>query len=363
MNNQVIIAPDFGSGCKNFDDLFEVPVIRIKHPQWFNYFSYLKLPVIPFIYCWYACNVQKHIKKMGYSKNTLLYVHGTLLGAILTTLNKIVNLKIPLIIIQDSGNSFNISKKESFVAYLSFILLQFFTPDKLIIVDDGMGVDKTKELCAKYRIPCETVYHSIDTDFFKPNDITREKKFTILSNHSLIKFKRVDLTILIFKKFLELTSYRNDVRLLIMGGGSELEKLLEIVKIEELGSYVEFVGEKSIKEVIDFINSSDVVVGTSLKSNLNLSIQEAMACEKVVAVFDSGEIEKLIKDMRNGIVVPADNLEKFAEKLENLYENPELRIELGKNARKTIVDERSWEIKIKKELDIYEKILSKNNKQ
>lgn len=361
VNNQVIIAPDFGCECKNFDDTFEVPVMRVKYPHWVEDFNYLKLPVSPIVIYGYARSVLKHIKKMNYDDKTLLYVHGTLLGAILTALNKVLNLKIPLIILQDSGNLFKISKRTKSSAYLSFFLLKYFTPNKLIVVDDGMGVDDTKKLCTKYDIPCESTYHSIDSFFFKPTNIRKEQKFTILSNHRLDNFKRVDLTILIFKKFLEHIGYRNDVRLLIMGGGPELEKLVELVKIKELENYIEFVGEKPIKGVVDSINNSDIIIGTSLISNLNLSIQEAMACEKAVVVFDSGEIEKLIKNMKNGILVPSNNLEKFAEKLKYLYENPEVVKVLGQNARKTIIEERSWETRVKKELKIYEEILSRKN--
>lgn len=361
LKNQVIIAPDFGNECKRFDDILEVPVMRVKYPRWLDYFEYLKLPVLPFILYGYAYRVLEEVKKMNCNENILLYVHGTQLGAVLNALNKIFHLKIPLVILQDSGNLFNISKRYTLLAYLSFNLLKVFNPQKLIIVDDGMGVDKTKRVCIKYGIPCEIICHSIDTELFKSTNIRSGQKFTILSNHRLDPFKRVDLTILVFKRFLERIGYRSDVKLLILGEGSESERLFELVRIEKLESYVEFVGEKSTNEVIDLINSSDVVVGTSLQSNLNLSIQEAMACQKAVVVFDSGEIKKLIKDMINGILIPPNDLEKFAEKLEQLYKNPELVHFLGQNAKKTIVEERSWETRVRKELNIYEEIYSKKN--
>jgi L-malate glycosyltransferase len=362
LKNQIIIAPDYGYDCRKFDDVFEVPVIRIKYSQLLNHFKHFKFPVLPLILCEYSYNVLKYIKKMNYNENTLLYVHGTVLGGIFVVLNRIVNLNILLIVLQDSGNIFNVSKKERLLAYFSYNLLRIFNPQKLIIVDDGMGVDETKRLCIKYSIPCEIVNHSIDTDLFKPENVRHGQKFTILSNHSLNHFKRVDLTILIFKRFLERIGYRNDVQLSILGSGPESERLLELTKIEELESYVKFLGEKSTKEVIDCINISDVVVGTSLKSNLNLSIQEAMACKKAVVVFDSGETKKLIKDMINGILIPIDDLEKFSEKLQYLYENQEFAKILGENARKTIIEERSWEIRIKKELSMYEEIFSRNGK-
>jgi L-malate glycosyltransferase len=163
-------------------------------------------------------------------------------------------------------------------------------------------------------------------------------------------------------KYMFIFPTEKKLRLLIIGNGPESERLLELTKIEELESYIKFLGEKSTKEVIDCIKISDVVVGTSLKSNLNLYIQEAMACNKAVLVFDSGEIRKLITDMINGILIPTNDLENFSEKLQYIYENPELVKMLGENARKTIIEQRSWEIRIKKELIIYEEIFSRISK-
>lgn len=47
----------------------------------------------------------------------------------------------------------------------------------------------------------------------------------------------------------------------------------------------------------------------------------------------------------------------------NLYENPDLREKLGRNARETIIKERSWDTRIKKELEVYEKVLHEKNEK
>jgi glycosyltransferase involved in cell wall biosynthesis len=67
--------------------------------------------------------------------------------------------------------------------------------------------------------------------------------------------------------------------------------------------------------------------------------------------------------MKNGLLVKPGDIADFAKKLKVLYENPDLRAKLGRNARETIIKERSWDTRIKKELEVYEKVLSEKNEK
>ena len=62
--------------------------------------------------------------------------------------------------------------------------------------------------------------------------------------------------------------------------------------------------------------------------------------------------------MENGILVEPGDTDGFADALALLYHNPNLRDELGRKARETIIEKRSWDKRIKKELSVYEQVLS-----
>ena len=134
--------------------------------------------------------------------------------------------------------------------------------------------------------------------------------------------------------------------------------LKRLASEESLGSSVHFMNALSGESMIDCINRSSVVIGTSLNSNTGRAIQEAMACAKPVVVFNNGGISDLITHMENGILVEPGDTDSFTDALELLYYNPELRDELGRKARETIIEKRSWDIRIQKELSVYGQIMS-----
>ncbi len=211
----------------------------------------------------------------------------------------------------------------------------------------------------------------IDTDIFKPMEKNtqlieklglKESDFIILSTSSLSPVKRLDLAIKSVIRLLNII-HKNDIYLLIAGNGALRDSLIESTGKFPQKNNIKFLGGIPADLILDYLSIADVVIGTSLYSNMNVSIQEAMACGIPVVAFDSGGTSRVINHMNNGLLAKSGDIDDFAKKLKLLYDNPTLKMKLGQKARKTIVEERSWEIRIKKELDIYDKILSKNNKQ
>ena len=249
------------------------------------------------------------------------------------------------------------------------ILSKLFKPNHALVLDDGsMAPEKFKKLWGD-RVTI--VDHGIDVNIFKPREKKgdllkklglKESDFIILSTSSLIPVKNIDLAIESFEIFLKKTK-KNNAYLIIAGEGHLKDQLVKLAKEYSLEKNIKFIGEISIDIILEYLSISDVVVATSLYSNMNRSTQEAMACGKPVVVFDSGGTNKLIKHMENGLLVKPGDIADFAEKLKVLYEKPELREQLGRNARETIIKERSWDTRIKKELEVYEKVLRGRNER
>jgi len=93
----------------------------------------------------------------------------------------------------------------------------------------------------------------------------------------------------------------------------------------------------------------------SLTETTSLSTLEAMACGLPVIVSNVGCLREYIKEKYNGLLFPKNNSYVLYEKLKFLIENPSLREEIGKNARKT-TENFSWEktiLRIKKVFDMF----------
>ncbi|MEM2175385.1 MAG: glycosyltransferase family 4 protein [Candidatus Micrarchaeia archaeon] len=365
LKTQLIIAPKFEGEYNEFDSSFGIPIIRVSYPK-LKFLTRIKLPVKPLILWVYARRVVKEIKgflkKMG-QKNTIICVHGTPLGAFILFLLKINKIKSKVILYQHSGDPISIGIRSALLYLLGYFILFLFKPTKLLILDDGTNIYRTIKICSLLDIPYDIIPHAINWDEKKYENNKKENKrenFVILSNHRLDKFKRVDLAVLAFSAFLRKLDEKEKslIRFLIVGDGPERKKIEEIVKKERLENHVIFCGEKRHEEVIKFINESDVIVGTSLKSNLNRAILEAMTCGKPVIVFNSGRISEIINHLENGILVKAGNIDEFAVLLRELYLNPEIREKIGNKAKETVKNRFSWDNRLKKELKIIYDILS-----
>lgn len=351
LKNQIIIAPNFENECKKFDEEFEIPIIRVKY---YPMRKICGIPVIQFINLLYMINVYFQIRRMN--RPDLIHTHGISSTAFGTIIGKLLN--IPVV-----GMLHGSTKAYSNMSGLyETMLAKLFKPNHALVLDDGSNTIKKFKKIWKNEVTI--VYHGIDTNVFKPKPKNQkfigklrltESDFIVLSTSSLIPVKNIDLAIKSFVLFLEETEM--NCHLLLAGEGNSRDELEKLANEYSLQKNVKFLGEIPMEMILEYISISDVVIATSLYSNLNRSVQEAMACEKPVVVFDSGETKKLIRHMENGILVKFGDVKDFAEKIRLLYENPELRKKLGKNARLSIMKERSWGTRIKTELEVYEKVL------
>jgi glycosyltransferase involved in cell wall biosynthesis len=87
-----------------------------------------------------------------------------------------------------------------------------------------------------------------------------------------------------------------------------------------------------------------------------------MACEVPVVVSDADGFREVVPDGVTGYVVPRCNDEAAAEKILHLLQNPQLAVEMGRSARKHVVENYSWSVSVDKMMSVYDDILSKKSK-
>ncbi|MBW3019506.1 glycosyltransferase family 4 protein [Candidatus Woesearchaeota archaeon] len=96
-------------------------------------------------------------------------------------------------------------------------------------------------------------------------------------------------------------------------------------------------------DVIPFLQAMDVFVLPSLTETSSLATMEAMACGVPPIVTPVGNLREYIEDGVNGYFFPRSDAEKLAKRLTELLANENLRNKMGSAARKTIVDNYSWQ--------------------
>ena len=66
-------------------------------------------------------------------------------------------------------------------------------------------------------------------------------------------------------------------------------------------------------------------------------------------------IPEIVSDGYNGLLVPPKDTEALSEAMQKLASNPELRNEMGKNARRTVDERFSWRSIAEEVLKVYGK--------
>lgn len=144
-----------------------------------------------------------------------------------------------------------------------------------------------------------------------------------------------------------------DTKFLLVGSSTVRQNVQYIHNlVHQLGLEDNFIftGFISYEEVPTYVNASDVCVVPKkpMKSGFSpLKLYECMACEKPVVATRTDGFE-ILEDHNAGLLVEPENPEEFAEAIVKLLKNTELREKMGRNGRKYVVKNHSWEIAAKK---------------
>jgi sugar transferase (PEP-CTERM/EpsH1 system associated) len=131
-------------------------------------------------------------------------------------------------------------------------------------------------------------------------------------------------------------------RLLLIGEGVERPRLEAFVDAEPaLKKRVTFLGLSS--RVPELLRGMDAFVLPSLAEGINNSVLEAMSSGLAVVATAVGGNPEIVVDGDSGFLVPAGDVRALADRLQRLYVDRPLRIELGRRAIKRSRDEFSIE--------------------
>ena len=154
-----------------------------------------------------------------------------------------------------------------------------------------------------------------------------------------------------------------NIKLVIVGKNSSDPILKKIVKDLQIESCVDFLGWKDQSLFQSYILSSDICI-SPLHRNLHHDttyankIFQYMSLGKPLLVSDAIAQKKLVEKNNTGLVHKEKDTQDFSEKVLTLYNNEELRNELGNNGKEFIENTFSWEQTSKKLVHLYDNLNS-----
>ena len=141
------------------------------------------------------------------------------------------------------------------------------------------------------------------------------------------------------KSFSNLVDRNKDrkYRYYIVGYGpleKEVRSLAEQLKIDN--KIKVFINPPDVSSIL---KSSDIFLSTSLFEGVSNSIMEALVAGLPVVATNVGDNSYLVKDGKNGFLVPCRDVETIVDKLEYLSGSADKRNEFGKNSIKVVETE------------------------
>ncbi len=133
----------------------------------------------------------------------------------------------------------------------------------------------------------------------------------------------------------------SDCFVLIVGGDDstrdgEIEHLRDLASQLGIAERVSFMGAVDHERLPLFYNAADVCVVPSFYESFGLVALEAMACGTPVVASRVGGLSVAVRDSETGYLIPWRCPEPFAERLELLLGNEELRNRFGQAAREEV---------------------------
>ena len=153
------------------------------------------------------------------------------------------------------------------------------------------------------------------------------------------------------------------LKLVIVGKNSTDPILKKEVEVLKLNNYVDFEGWQNINLFQTYILASQICI-SPLHRNLQHDVAYAnkifqyMSLGKPLLVSDAIAQKKLVEKNNTGLVHKEKDAQDFSEKVLTLYNNEELRNELGRNGKEFIENTFSWEQTSKKLLHLYDNLNS-----
>ena len=158
--------------------------------------------------------------------------------------------------------------------------------------------------------------------------------------------------------FAEFISRKDDYAFLIAGAGPEREKIKDIASRHK---NIVYFGNVSYRRALEIEAASNLIVALydpSVPNNKFSSpnkLFEAMMLGIPIIVSKGTSMDRLVKDIGNGIVVPYKDYVETENALIR-FENVKLRKELGRNGREAYEKKYSWDSMKRRLIKLYESI-------
>jgi L-malate glycosyltransferase len=149
-----------------------------------------------------------------------------------------------------------------------------------------------------------------------------------------------------------------DLRLMIIGDGSQRKDMERLVSRLGLSDRVLFTGRIEYRKIVLYHNRIDIFVNISLQESFGVSVLEASACGKPVIASNVGGLPEVLLHGKTGLLVPPVDPAATAAALIRLVRNRPLRQKMGKAGIRFVRDHYNIKTGVKGTLKAYDGLIN-----
>jgi glycosyltransferase involved in cell wall biosynthesis len=149
-----------------------------------------------------------------------------------------------------------------------------------------------------------------------------------------------------------------EVTLTVVDGGAPQRSFAPLLTEKyRMNHRVHFTGKIGPGELVYLYCRAEIAVVPSLYEGFGFPAAEAMACELPVVACTAGALPEVVGDDGAGILVPPRNAQALAQAIKRLLKDPELRQQMGRAARRRVLDLFTWENAARQMVDVYQEVI------
>jgi L-malate glycosyltransferase len=229
----------------------------------------------------------------------------------------------------------------------------FFVSDANVSRDKAVafGMDPQKTVIFPWGTDIEH-FTSENVETFKRSNVST---FTLFCSRTWESIYGVDV---LAKAFVKVASSNPDVNLILLGGGSQGQRIRQILTSGDVMDRVHFGGHVAQKDLPRWYHMADLYISPSHVDGSSVTLMEALASGLPCLVSDIPGNREWIQEGVNGWLFHDGDANDLAEKILYAIKNRESLSRVSEAARQTAEQKADWKKNFGKLLETYERILS-----
>lgn len=193
------------------------------------------------------------------------------------------------------------------------------------------------------------IYNGVDQDLFLPKTWTSRainKNIVVLFSGNLTQRKGAQWLIPIAERL------KKNITIMYTSG-------LQPKGLSSKHPRLQCIGSLPYQKMPEVYQQSDILLFPTVREGFGLAAAEAMSCGLPVVATNCSSLPELIDNGKGGFLCPIGDVGAFAEKINFLAENPELRQEMGQYNRAKVEKMFTLDRMVGEYQQLFEEVLSK----